>query len=96
MAISQQTVEKLSQLAKLRFSEEEKTRLALELEKVLGYMDKLKKLELEEVEPMMAVDNHLRPLRADTVQPSLPKEKVFANAPELEHEHFAIPRVLGG
>jgi aspartyl-tRNA(Asn)/glutamyl-tRNA(Gln) amidotransferase subunit C len=58
---------------------------------VLGHIEKIGELELDDVPPtshVVAVDNALRP---DVVQPSLPREVALANAPATQDDGFLVP-----
>jgi aspartyl-tRNA(Asn)/glutamyl-tRNA(Gln) amidotransferase subunit C len=96
MRVEKQEIEKLAKLARLEFSDAEIEKLGDSLGKLVGMLDAMKQLKLDNVEPMTAVDSSPRPLRADVEQPMLPKEKALANAPEVNLEHFSIPKVIGG
>ena len=69
--------------------------MAGSLSQLVSYMDQLKGLDLKDVEPMLAVDTSARPLRPDVPVPGLPKTEVFKNAPEVNLDHFSIPKVIG-
>ena len=96
MRVEKQEIEKLAKLARLDFTPEEVETLQDSLGKLVGYLDQLGKLKLDDVEPMTAVDDAPRPLRPDVQADMLPKEKALANAPEVNLEHFSIPKVIGG
>jgi aspartyl-tRNA(Asn)/glutamyl-tRNA(Gln) amidotransferase subunit C len=51
MKISKEEVEKLAHLARLEFSEEEKLSMQADMDKILGFVDKINELDLEGVEP---------------------------------------------
>jgi aspartyl-tRNA(Asn)/glutamyl-tRNA(Gln) amidotransferase subunit C len=96
MRVEKQEIEKLAKLARLEFSAEEIEKLQGSLGSLVEYLDTLKQIELDGVEPMTAVDDAARPLRPDVRAEMLPKEKALANAPEVNLEHFSIPKVIGG
>lgn len=96
MRVEKQEIEKLAKLARLEFSPEEIEKLQGSLGDLVGYLDTLKQLDLDGVEPMTAVDDSPRPLRPDVRADMLPKDKALANAPEVNLEHFSIPKVIGG
>ncbi len=96
MRVEKQEIEKLARLARLEFSPEEIGKLQGSLGDLVGYLDQLKEMKLDDVEPMTAVDDAPRPLRPDVEQPMLAKDKALANAPEVNLEHFSIPKVIGG
>ena len=86
----------MAQLSRLSLSREEEARMADSLTELVEYMDKLQALDLTGVEPLMHVDESPRPLRVDERAATLPKDQVFRNAPEVNLEHFSIPKVIGG
>jgi aspartyl-tRNA(Asn)/glutamyl-tRNA(Gln) amidotransferase subunit C len=96
MRVEKQEIEKLAKLARLEFSPEEIEKLQGSLGSLVEYLDLLKQMKLDDVEPMTAVDDTPRPLRPDVQAEMLPKEKALANAPEVNLEHFSIPKVIGG
>jgi len=96
MRVEKEELLKLAKLARLEFSEAELEKMRNSLDQLVGYLDSLKQLNLENVEPMVAVDSSPRPLRPDTEGPMLPKEPALRNAPEVNLEHFSIPKVIGG
>src|SRR5690606_25937258 len=96
MRVEKQEIEKLAKLARLDVPAEDIEKLQGSLSSLVEYLDTLKQIHLEDVEPMTAVDDSPRPLRPDVEQPMLPKDKALANAPEVNLEHFSIPKVIGG
>ncbi len=92
--ITEKDVEYVAGLAQLALDDAEKTRLAGELNKILGYMESLNELDTEGVEPMM----HAMPLtnvfREDVVEESLPREEALRNAPSHDGAYFLVPKIL--
>ena len=66
------------------------------LDKMLGHLEALKALDLSNVEPMTAVENGATILREDVPVQGFTLDQAFANAPAVENDHFAIPKVIGG
>jgi aspartyl-tRNA(Asn)/glutamyl-tRNA(Gln) amidotransferase subunit C len=91
-----QEMDKLARLARLALDEKEKQQLGENLQEMLGYMEDIRSLDLQGVEPMTGFDAQETLLRADKVHQSLSSEKAFQNAPKVEQNHFAIPKVMGG
>jgi aspartyl-tRNA(Asn)/glutamyl-tRNA(Gln) amidotransferase subunit C len=96
MEVSREQVLKVAKLSRLELTDADVVKMTASLDKLVGYMAMLKQIDLKDVEPMLAVDTSLRPLRADEPQASLPKDKTFANAPAVNMDHFSIPKVIGG
>ena len=85
---------KLAKLSRLSSAEEEIPAVKGHLDKMLNHLDARKALDLSHVEPMTAVENGATILREDVPVEGLPLEKAFSNAPAVENDHFAIPKVM--
>jgi len=96
MRVEKDDILNLAKLARLEFSDAEIETLGDSLGKLVGMLDSMKQLKLDDVEPMTAVDPSPRPLRPDVEHVMLPKEKALHNAPSVNLEHFSIPKVIGG
>lgn len=94
MAISAQDVEYLAHLARIQLSAEEIRRFAGELSEILGYVEKLKRVDTEGVAPT----SHVLPLanvfREDQTRPSLAPGEALANAPDPEGPFFRVPKII--
>ena len=95
MAIETATILHIAELANLEFSEEEIRVLSVQLNEILGYVEKLGELNLVDIEPTSHVTTAGQAFREDRVDPSLPVEEALANAPEPLKGHFAVPKVIG-
>jgi aspartyl-tRNA(Asn)/glutamyl-tRNA(Gln) amidotransferase subunit C len=87
---------KLGKLSRLEILPEEIELYKSHFDKMLKHIDHIKTLDLSDVEPLCAVDAESGVLREDIIQPGLSQELAFMNAPFVEFEHFAIPKVIGG
>ncbi|HEV3229773.1 MAG TPA: Asp-tRNA(Asn)/Glu-tRNA(Gln) amidotransferase subunit GatC [Solirubrobacteraceae bacterium] len=89
--IEREQVLHIARLARLSLSEDEVTRMASELSKVLEHVEKINELDLEDVRPTTHVVEVENALRADEPRPSLPREVVLESAPEVIDGGFAVP-----
>ena len=55
MSIDNSTVKKVAKLARIEINEEEETTLINELNNILGWVDELKQVNTDNVEPMLSV-----------------------------------------
>ncbi len=98
MAITREEVRKIAELAKLDFSDEELGEFTEQFQHILDYIEKLKEVGIEGVEPTSHVsltegfEKHM--LRQDEPHPSLTVEEALANAPDRRDDHFLVPKVL--
>lgn len=94
MKITREEVVHVARLARLKLSEEQEKRFALQLNKVLEYMERLNELNTEGVEPTFHAVSLQNALREDEVRPSLPREISLDNAPEKTKVFFVVPKVI--
>ena len=94
MKISKEEVEKVAKLARLEITETEKVAFSAQLSSILTYMEQLKGLNTEGVEPTATVLEQTNVFREDEVRPSLPADKALANAPGQADGLFTVPRIL--
>lgn len=87
-------IEKVSRLARLELSEQEKEVLGNQLEQVLSYMEQLNRLDTTGIEPTSHAIAVYNAFREDETRPSLPKEEVLGIAPDQEEGHFKVPRII--
>ena len=82
MRVEKAEILKLAKLARLEFTDAEIDKLGDSLGNLVGMLDSLKQLKLDDVEPMTAVDSSPRPLRPDVEQPMLSKERPWRTHPK--------------
>lgn len=94
MSVSIEEVRYIAALARLEFSESEEERLAREMSKILGYMDKLNELDTTGVEPMSHVLDLRNVFRPDAHEQRISHEEALRNAPDTDGEYFRVPKVI--
>ncbi|MBI3826254.1 MAG: Asp-tRNA(Asn)/Glu-tRNA(Gln) amidotransferase subunit GatC [Candidatus Rokubacteria bacterium] len=92
--ISRADVDHVARLARLTLSDAEAERMREQLAAILAYINKLRELDVEGVEPTSHAVPLVNVFREDEVQPSLPREAMIANAPEPAGELFRVPRII--
>jgi len=94
MALSRQEVLKVGTLSRIRLSEAEVEKFTTQLSGILGYVDKLRELSTQGVEPLAHALPLQNVLRKDEPRPGLTPEQALAGAPESAGDFFRVPRVL--
>ena len=94
MKMDSQKVLGIAALARLDISQDQARVLAVQMDDILGYMDKLNELDTTSVEPMYTPVEHVSVLRADVVRSELSREEILRNAPENNGEYFVVPRIV--
>jgi aspartyl-tRNA(Asn)/glutamyl-tRNA(Gln) amidotransferase subunit C len=92
--ISIEEVDHVARLARLDLSAADKERMRSELDKILGYIDKLRALDTRDVLPTSHAVPVTNVMRDDVERPSLPAEAMLANAPDRHREMFRVPRII--
>lgn len=94
MAATDLNVKYVAHLARLSLSAEEEQKFGAQLSNVLGYIEKLRQLDVSNVEPTA----HATPLsnvtRADEVRPSMASEDALRNAPAKANGLFLVPKIV--
>ncbi len=87
-------VRKVARLARLDLSDADMALMAQQLSTILDYVDQLKQLDTEGIEPLahpLPVQNVFRP---DESAQSLPVDEALRNAPTRLGDFFGVPAVL--
>lgn len=92
--IGREDVEHVARLARLALTDAEKERMREQLDAILAYIDKLRALDVEGVEPTSHAVPVVNVMRDDDPAPCLPQEEAVANAPDPSGEFFRVPRIL--
>ena len=87
-------VEHVARLARLALDADEKDRMRSQLDAILGYVEQLRRIDTEGVEPTAHVLPLVNILREDEVRPSYPVDAMLANAPDAQDGQFRVPRIL--
>ena len=96
MKITDQEVMHVADLARLRFSPDERSELAVQLNRILEYFDSLTDVETTGVEPLWHGPQSSGGLRPDEARSCMPLNEVFCNAPDREKNLFKVPKILEG
>jgi aspartyl-tRNA(Asn)/glutamyl-tRNA(Gln) amidotransferase subunit C len=81
----------VARLARLRLSEDEVGRMSSELSSILGHIEKIEELDLDDVEPTSHVVEVDNVLREDEPRPSWPRERILEGAPDATDDGFRVP-----
>jgi len=87
-----EVVEKVAKLARLELKEEEKELFAKQFRDILSFVEKLKEVDTEGVEPFTYGGAPY--LREDQEGETLSPELALMNAPQRENGFFVVPRVV--
>lgn len=101
--ISREQVEHIAKLARIELKEEEKNRFSSELSLILGYIDKLNKVDTSGIVPTSQVTGLKNITREDEfpfsdsaycLEKKNTREKIIAEAPARKGQYFKVPKIL--
>jgi len=94
MQITDQDIEKLAELSKLYFEHDKKEAIKEDLNKIIGFMEKLNEIDTENIEPLIYINEDTNITRPDTVMHTLTREEALANAPHHDNQYFKVPKFI--
>jgi aspartyl-tRNA(Asn)/glutamyl-tRNA(Gln) amidotransferase subunit C len=94
MSVTIKDVEKIAELAKLKFGGDELERLKGDMNQILGYIDSLNELDLTGVEPLENINDIVNVLRSDEKKDCLTSDEALKNAPAKTGKYFKVPKVI--
>ena len=92
--MNREEIEMIASLSRLKISEEEISDVTEQLDKFLVYVENLKSIDTEKIEPTTYALPIQNVFRKDEVKKSLTQEEALSNAPLSEDGYFKVPRVL--
>jgi aspartyl-tRNA(Asn)/glutamyl-tRNA(Gln) amidotransferase subunit C len=87
-------VKYVAHLARLSLTPEEEQKIGAQLGSVLGYIEKLKEVDVSGVEPTAHAFPMVNVMRQDEIQPSMPHEDALRNAPAQANGLFMVPKIV--
>ncbi len=87
-------IKKIAKLANLIISKEEENKFSIQFSQILTYFEKLRALNVKEVEPTNQVTGLKNVTRTDNTTPSLTQEEVLSNAKTTYNGLFAVKAIF--
>lgn len=87
-------VKYVANLARIQLTAEEEEKFGAQLKHVLGYIEKLRELDVSAVEPTAHAVPLVNVTRKDEVRPSMPHEEALRNAPSKANGLFLVPKIV--
>lgn len=94
MNTDRNTLLKIANLARLEIKESDEAHMLNDINRILTWVEKLKELDVEEVEPLTHINPDMNVMREDVVSEILSRETALKNAPKQDGEHFRVPKVI--
>jgi aspartyl-tRNA(Asn)/glutamyl-tRNA(Gln) amidotransferase subunit C len=94
MEVNDALVDKLANLARLKFNTQEKENIKNDLQQMIQFVEKLNELDTTGVEPLLHMSEAINVLREDEIKNSVSREEGLKNAPLHDDQFFKVPKVI--
>jgi aspartyl-tRNA(Asn)/glutamyl-tRNA(Gln) amidotransferase subunit C len=94
MNIDKDTVEKVAHLARLELNPEETETMINDMNRILGFMDKLNEVDTTGIAPLIYMTNEVNVFREDVVKQEITHEEALLNAPKHDGKYFLVSKVI--
>jgi aspartyl-tRNA(Asn)/glutamyl-tRNA(Gln) amidotransferase subunit C len=87
-------VKYVANLARIHLTPDEEQKFAAQLNHILGYIEKLRELDVSNVEPTAHAVPRVNVTRPDEVRASISHEEALRNAPLKANGLFLVPKIV--
>jgi len=94
MTIDLKTIKHISKLSRISVDDEKAKKLAGDMNSIFDFIEKLNKLNTDNIEPLTSVVETTLKLRVDEVKSGNIRDQVLKNSPEENDDFFVVPRVV--
>lgn len=97
MKITREILDKTAHLARLEINEQDAEKLMDDMSEIITWVEKLKEVDTEGVEPLTTMSHELNSAREDVAAQTdshLTQEEALKNAPKKNGEFFSVPKVI--
>ena len=94
MQITKEIVQKTAHLARLQFTVDDEKTMKDDLQKVVDWVDKLKEVDTNDIEPLTNMSNEVNKFRLDEVMEHISTQRALKNAPVKDAKFFRVPKVI--
>lgn len=91
--ITNKDIDKISRLAQIEIGDQTE-QLANQINDVINWVEKLKEVNTENVEPLINVHDNAITLNKDEVSDGNITQDILKNAPKSIYGYFAVPKVI--
>jgi aspartyl-tRNA(Asn)/glutamyl-tRNA(Gln) amidotransferase subunit C len=94
MKVDEKLIDDLAHLARLEFEQKEKVRIQNDLERMIGFVNKLNEINTDSIEPLIYMTEERNVLRDDEVIVGVSQKDALKNAPQKDSDYFKVPKVI--
>ena len=94
MKIDRALLDKIAHLSRLDFDEKDSEKMMQDMTAIVEWVEKLKEVNTDGVEPLTTMSYEINSLREDEVREHLSHDRALKNAPKKDDSYFRVPKVL--
>ena len=94
MSIDKDTVKHISKLARISLNDKKVDSLSKDLSSIIKFIEKLNKLDTDDVEPLTSIIDASLKSRKDEIRDGKIRDQILKNSPENNDEFFVVPKVI--
>lgn len=94
MEVTDELIDHLAHLSRLKFNDQEKVQIKNDLEKMIDFFAVLSEVDTTNVEPLLFMTDEVNVLREDIAVDTITHEEALLNAPKKDADYFRISKVL--
>ena len=94
MSIDLKTIIHISKLSRISVDDKKAKKLAIDLNSIFEFIEKLNELKTDNVEPLTSIAETTLKFRPDEVNSKNIREEILKNSPEKNNDFFVVPRVI--
>ncbi len=96
MEFNEELINRVSQLARLELTGDEKNEFSGQLSDILNYVEKIKELDTNIIPPTDHIVDLKNVFREDRAVETMDRKKIYSMAPEFRENCFVVPRIIEG
>ena len=94
MTIDLKTIKHVSKLSRISLEDEKAKKLAVDLNSIFEFIEKLNELKTDNIEPLTSIAETTLKFRNDEVKSENIREKILKNSPSDNQDFFVVPKVV--
>ena len=94
MGIDEKTIKKIAQLARIRIGDDDINELQNDLNRIVGFVDKMSEVNIEKVEEFRFGETSLAEMRVDEVVEENNSEQILSNTKNKKEDFFVVPKIV--
>ena len=94
MGIDEKTIKKIAKLARIRISDDDIASLENDLNRIVGFVDKMSEISIEKVEEFRFGETSLSEMRIDEETVENNAEQILSNTKNKKEDFFVVPKIV--